>query len=159
MSEYDVIAPTSAFLVTAIIVLTIWTILDLKTAPTNFLRKRLLKVFARTKKYFTEKPLRLIPVGAVALVLLLCFIQMTMISRTVYSTVRYCPVHHCSTQWTLAEIKYGLLCINRDYERDEKKLFPLSNSSISGGCVVGRDRRYKWTMFCPECRLAESQWR
>jgi hypothetical protein len=90
----------------------------------------------------------------------LCFFKAPVISRTMGSNEKFCPIHHRSTQLGMVKISYGLI----DYHSDQQfwsakeKLFPLANFSALGGCEVGHDGIFKLVMYCPDCRQAQTDY-
>jgi hypothetical protein len=81
------------------------------------------------------------------------------VAKTHDANERFCQIHNRSTEVGICEIRYGFLCINRESYAAKTKLFPLENTSFSGGCEI-----YPWspswqlTFFCPECRQAQAAW-
>lgn len=90
-----------------------------------------------------------------------------------------CFLHHEKMKLGLAEITYGLPEMEIGYPKDlihiwqnlknkikrrnsyfdvAQRSFPNSNLWVGGGCVVGYEKKAE-TLFCQQCRDAESQWR
>jgi hypothetical protein len=70
----------------------------------------------------------------------------------------YCVVHEAELQKGTATIVYGLPYISKEYQQAVKG-FPNANTSVSGGCLVGRNSpRTKDVLYCPGCREAQATW-
>jgi hypothetical protein len=76
---------------------------------------------------------------------------------TVDGDVLTCPVHGTATRMETREINYGLYRFPEGYFEAEKRLFPMANTHVSGGCVVGPEK-FTRVRYCAECRKAEEQW-
>jgi hypothetical protein len=149
---------TIAFFWLAGILLILWLFLEIKASPSLFSIKQIKAFLLRQMHFLRRNLIRIIAIYAVLALLSFWYFQNTIVSHTMYSTEQYCSLHHRSTQLTLLEISYGLSAVDAQSNSARSELFPLSNSSFSGGCCVGVDGFYKWTMYCPDCRRAEEAW-
>jgi hypothetical protein len=145
----------NTFLTLSGAVLALWFLLEIRTTPSIMSKD---KFFKRTKNILSKNIPPAVTIISVLTLFPMYIAQAMTTSHTLYCKQLYCSLHHCPTLLTLCPITYGLVDVHIDDGLARQRLFPLSNSQIYGGCEVGRDGRFKWTMFCPDCHLAESLW-
>jgi len=70
-----------------------------------------------------------------------------------------CRIHGITLEKGEAPISYGMPVVDNVYEKARLKKFPNANSRIEGGCEVSADSpKIQSVFFCPQCRVAESEW-
>lgn len=71
-----------------------------------------------------------------------------------------CHVHGTAMRFERVPIRYGNILMSQKAAEAEQKLFPHSNSYISGGCVLpAKPAAEGIVLVCPDCRAAGEVWR
>jgi hypothetical protein len=71
----------------------------------------------------------------------------------------YCPVHGKKLKRGRVKIVYGLGHVYDDYFEAHDNLFPCSNKTTVGGCVItNRSPKFRRVNYCQDCRVAEWDW-
>lgn len=69
-----------------------------------------------------------------------------------------CVVHGTVLKQGRVPVVYGLHYRDKDEIAARPRLFPNSNKSVGGGCVVGRHGASQVVLYCDLCRTAETAW-
>jgi len=69
-----------------------------------------------------------------------------------------CPIHGETLLPDKVPIQYGLILPTDEYMGALENIFPNSNQSIYGGCMVEK-REFGYVLFCSSCREAENRWK
>jgi hypothetical protein len=153
-----IVTVENAFLTLSGVLLTLFLWFEIRTSAPMISKDKFCK-FCRRAKNFLSKNLALAVTIAGVLILFPIYVAQAMItSHTLFCTETYCAVHHCPTVLALRPIGYGPIDVRAGEGLVRQKLFPLSNIRVIRDCSDGADKSYKWTMYCPDCRLAESLW-
>gem|GEM_PF-6248537 len=108
------------------------------------------------------RPLKFFICTLVATIICYCGVSLWHIDRDEERTINLvtpepqpypssCGLHATSLQWDRIPIFYGLM-LN---EPNNEELYPYSNKWESGGCLGGGPR-HGFTLYCQQCRAAES---
>jgi hypothetical protein len=148
----------NAFLTLSGVGLTLWLLIEIRTSAPMLSKDKFCKFWRRAKNLLSKNLALAVTLAGVLTLFPIYVAQAMITSHTLFCTETYCAVHHCPTVLTLCPIGYGLVDVRAGEKLVRQKLFPLSNTRVIRDYSDGTDKSYKWTMYCPDCRLAESLW-